>query len=183
MERITFTIKHSPKDVCLMTFEDAVSVVLSHEGGYSNHPEDPGSETKYGISKRQYPNLDIANLTIEKATSIYRIDYWNASGAHLLPESLRLMVLDCSVLQGVPTAVRFVQRCLGVKADGHIGPITRAAIADLDEMDFLDKYSKMRLERLATLPHWHTFGAGWAKRLLDVTLICAFIVNVKARKT
>lgn len=82
-------------------FERAVGFVLAHEGGYSNNPADPGGETKYGISKRAYPNLNIAALTEDDAKTIYYRDYWEPSGAAELPLPLSAAVLDTAVNQGV----------------------------------------------------------------------------------
>lgn len=82
-------------------FDRAVSFVLAHEGGYVNDPADPGGETKYGISKRSYPYLDIPSLTVEQARTIYYRDYWEPSGAAELPMPLAAAVLDTAVNQGV----------------------------------------------------------------------------------
>lgn len=82
-------------------FGSAVSFVLAQEGGYVNDPADPGGETKYGISKRSYPYLDIASLTVDQAKAIYYTDYWEASGADRLPMPLALVVFDTAVNTGV----------------------------------------------------------------------------------
>ncbi len=77
-----------------MTFEQAVKIILEKEGGYVNHPKDPGGETKFGITKKFYPNVDIKNLTIEKAAEIYRKEYWGKIQAELMPSYLRLIAFD-----------------------------------------------------------------------------------------
>lgn len=160
------------KESSVMNFDEAITYILEYEGGYSDHPDDPGSKTKYGVSQRAYPKINIKDLTVEQAKNIYKLDYWDLCGAELLPPALRLMVLDCAVLQGIQTSIKFTQRCVGVKSDGHIGPVTKLALNNINQIDFLIVYSKLRLERFSSLPHWGTFGVGWTKRLLDVTLNC-----------
>lgn len=85
-------------------FETAVAFVLRHEGGYVNDPADPGGETKYGISKRRYPWLTIAGLTVDDAKTIYYDDYWVPSGASRLAMPMALVVLDTAVNMGVGKA-------------------------------------------------------------------------------
>lgn len=85
-------------------FQQAVAFVLAQEGGYVNDPADPGGETKYGITKRSYPYLDIATLTREQAIGLYYVDYWEASGAPGLPMPLALVVFDTAVNVGVSRA-------------------------------------------------------------------------------
>jgi lysozyme family protein len=160
-----------------MNFDECANYILAVEGGYVNHPADPGLETKFGISKRMYPTLDIKNLDEQKAKSIYKFDYWDTICADLLPKSLRLLVFDCAVNQGPGTAIKILQRTLGLKPDGHFGSITKQAIKDLDEVYIIDRYAQMRLERYQALPHWEFFGKGWSRRLLDVSLICAFMAK------
>lgn len=110
-------------------FEPAVALVLRHEGGYVNDPNDPGGETKYGISKRAYPDLDIAGLSVEDAKAIYRRDYWDP----LRLESVTIQdvannILDAAVNTGLRRTVGQLQALLGVGTDGQVGPITLAAV-------------------------------------------------------
>ena len=95
------------------TFEDALKFVLKWEGGYSNDPNDPGGETKFGISKRSYPNLDIKNLTVKQAKEIYFQNYWLKAGCDKLTSPLDIIVFDTAVNMGVSRAKEF----LGVSAD------------------------------------------------------------------
>jgi len=98
-------------------FDRCVRAVLSEEGGLSDHPQDPGGLTKYGISRRAYPDLDIRRLTMDDAIDLYRRDYWNPVHGTDLPASLALLVFDSAVNQGVGTAVRLLQKAVGVKED------------------------------------------------------------------
>lgn len=109
-------------------WEKAIDFVLRMEGGYSNDPHDPGGETKYGISKKSYPNLDIKNLTDQQAREIYKKDYWEACNCDELPTSFAIGTFDCAVNQGVGKAKRILQIALDMEnIDGIIGPKTIAA--------------------------------------------------------
>ncbi|MFO7597805.1 MAG: glycosyl hydrolase 108 family protein [Desulfocurvibacter africanus] len=116
-------------------FEEALAFVLSNEGGYVRDPRDPGGETKYGISRRSYPGLDIANLTREQAAAIYRRDFWDGPGISRLPRELALPVFDAAVNAGCRSAVRWLQEALNAAGendpgltplgtDGELGPLT-----------------------------------------------------------
>jgi len=111
-------------------FDDCFDKLLGHEGGYVFNPADPGGETKWGISKRSYPNLDIKNLTVEDAKRIYWRDYWLRCGCEDLPRGLAFDVFDAAVNSGANQAARWLQTALGVRADGVIGPDTKAAAAN-----------------------------------------------------
>ncbi len=88
-----------------------IPIILTFEGGYVNHPDDPGGETKYGIAKRYHPTLDIKNLTLDEAKEIYYRDYWLASHAHKIPDlKLALIYFDTAVNCGVATAMRLLKR-------------------------------------------------------------------------
>lgn len=84
-----------------MTFDDAFVFVIGHEGGYVNDPADKGGETKYGISRRAYPNVDIKALTLDGAKGIYYRDYWLAANCNLYPSAVALAAFDCAVNLGV----------------------------------------------------------------------------------
>lgn len=114
-------------------FQKAISVVLAHEGGYVNNPNDPGGETRWGISKRSYPNLDIKNLTREQAIEIYRRDWWNRLRIGELQDSdVATKVLDLAVNVGAKIGIMLLQRALAaagkpMDVDGVMGPQTIAA--------------------------------------------------------
>jgi len=135
------------------------------EKGYVNDPNDPGGETKYGISKRSYPNLDIPNLTEMQAVDVYYSDYWVLCGSSALPRGLDLWVFDCAINSGPGTAVRMLQGWLGVAQDGKLGAMTAAAAqANVEPEGFL-------LARLAAYQkdkNWERYKNGWTKRLFIV---------------
>jgi lysozyme family protein len=92
------------------TFDKAINFVLKHEGNYINNSKDPGGETKYGISKRSYPNEDIKNLTVDRAKEIYRRDYWDTCKCDDLPDPLDLIVFDTAINMGPGTALVFLDK-------------------------------------------------------------------------
>ena len=160
-----------------MTFELAVASLLVHEGAYQNRPEDPGNwtggargvglckGTKWGISAKSYPDLDIAQLTREHATEIYRRDFWVGCGCDALPSQIGDEVFDMAVNSG-PTAARIcLQRAIGVAADGHIGPVTRAALATWQPWPLLVLFESERMDFLTRLSTWDTFGKGLMRRI------------------
>lgn len=91
-------------------FEKAVAFVLSHEGLYSNNPADPGGETKYGISKRAHPDMDIKNLTLDEAKAIYRNGYWDDCNCDMLPYPFDVAIFDTAVNMGKTAALKIKGR-------------------------------------------------------------------------
>lgn len=158
-----------------MDFKTAIAHILHFEGGYVNDPKDLGGETKYGISKRSYPHLDIKNLTRQEAEIIYKLHYWDVIKGNELPEKVRLMVFDCAVNQGVLFASRTLQKCTGVTPDGIIGPVTIYAARREDPGTLLYRYFEHRTERYRKTKHFDHFGQGWLNRLKDVAILCGGI--------
>jgi lysozyme family protein len=144
-------------------FLRAFEILIGHEGGYVNHPNDPGGETKFGISKRAYPQLAIADLTLERARDIYARDYWEPIKGDRLPPDLALLVFDAAVNNGVGQAARWLQRTVGVKQDGNIGPRTLEAVRQT--ADVARRFHTTRVEMMTGLATWSSFGRGWARRL------------------
>ena len=148
-------------------FHRCIEFVLAEEDGLSNHPADPGGLTQYGISKRSYPTLDIAALTLDEAKAIYRRDYWQLLHGDQLPSGLDLLMLDCAINQGPVTAIKLLQRTLRIREDGLIGPETvNAAAAAMPGL--LDAFAAERALRYELNPNEATFGRGWYRRLLRI---------------
>lgn len=147
-------------------FDLAMMFVLEQEGGYTNDAEDPGGETNFGICKRSYPNLDIPNLTLDRAKDIYRRDYWERARCDDLPGGVAVMQFDCAVNQGVGAAAKFLQLAASVKPDGAVGPKTLAAVAALPIDRLLTEYAARRMAHYGRLPHFAEFGLGWSRRLM-----------------
>lgn len=108
-------------------FHRTMTFVLEWEGGYVNDPDDPGGETKYGIAKRYHPDIDIRNLTAEKAKEIYRRDYWERARCHKLPPRVATAMMDTAVNLGTRRAAELLQRALKIPDDGIIGEQTISA--------------------------------------------------------
>lgn len=142
-----------------------INRILGHEGGYVNDPEDPGGETKWGISKRSYPELNIAELTRDFAIQIYHAHFWEKINADSLPNAVAFQVLDSAVNSGLVQSIRFLQRAVGVADDGVAGPVTRRAIASMDHNDLLLLFLAERLEFMTKLKNWPAHGKGWARRI------------------
>lgn len=151
-----------------MTFGAALELVLSHEGGYSDHPADPGGRTLHGISERAHPDAWIGGPpSKDAAAAIYRREYWDRCGCDLLPPAVALIVFDAAVNQGAAWAVLALQRVLGVRQDGRVGPITAKAAA-VNPAATVAAFAAARLQRYAQLRTFGTFGKGWCFRLAAV---------------
>lgn len=147
-------------------FEFAVDFVLLQEDGYVNDPRDPGGETKYGISKKAFPDLDIASLTVTQAKEIYRKQYWNAVQADELPPGVGLMVFDLAVNAGVHRSIILLQRACKVAEDGVLGPLTLEAAKHVDPMSL----GAVRVEFYRALPTYAIYGHGWIRRTNEAVM-------------
>lgn len=150
-----------------MTFDEAFERLISHEGGYVNHPADPGGETKFGISKNAYPDVNIALLTRESARQIYRRDYWDRAQAERYDGAIGFQVFDAAVNHGIGNSIRFLQRAVGVADDGAVGPKTVAAILAMTPSDVVQRFNAERLDFYTNLSTWPSFGKGWARRIAE----------------
>lgn len=150
-------------------FRTSILKTLVHEGGYVNNPNDPGGETKFGISKRQFPNLDIANLTEEQAVEIYREGYWKDGYSQISSQLIADKLFDLGVLFGVHTAVAILQTTLHVAVDGVFGPHTLSAVEQADEASLLASYKANLMTHafnVATAkPEERIFLKGWGIRI------------------
>lgn len=151
-----------------MDFNEAFDRLLGHEGGYSNHPEDPGGETMWGVTKRValisgYTG-PMRDLPRDTAKAIYRKQYWDAVQADQLPEVVRFEVFDAAVNSGVQQAVKWLQRAVGTTADGIIGAGTIGA-ARAAGTQLAAHYNGQRLQFMTDLAGWPSFGKGWARRI------------------
>ena len=148
-------------------FDAAFERLIGHEGGYVNDARDPGGETKYGISKRAYPGVDIKGLTLDQAKRIYYRDYWIRAGCERVPEPMRFDLFDTAVNSGIGRAVRLLQLAAKVKDDGDLGPVTLRAIEVSDPQGLQARFNGHRLDFLNNLPEWPAFGRGWAQRIAE----------------
>ena len=151
-------------------FDSAVELILAYEGGLVSNSYDPGGLTKYGISQRAYPDLDIASLTQEQAKAIYKRDYWDKIHGDILPSGIATLVFDAAVNQGISRATKMMQKALGVDADGIAGRRTFAALSKAQLLDFAAQFGVQRALHYASLPTFPIFGKGWMRRVFDVTV-------------
>ena len=152
------------------TFDPLFERLMDHEGGYVNHPSDPGGETMWGVTKRVavahgYTGA-MRNLPKATAKRIADQSYWQAMHGDELPRAVAWQVLDAAYNHGNRQAVKFLQRAVGASADGLIGPRTLAAVAAMDENDVLFLFLAERLEFFTNLRIWEKFGKGWARRIV-----------------
>jgi lysozyme family protein len=147
-----------------MNFLTAVERCLSHEGGYVDNPNDPGGETKFGISKRSYPNVNIKNLTREGAIAIYKTDFWDRVKGDRLYDGVAYQLFDFAINSGAGTAIRHLQKALDVADDGYWGPISQKAADSMSETDQIMRLIAHRQLFQAKLSIWRNFGKGWAIR-------------------
>jgi lysozyme family protein len=167
----------------VVTFDTAFDRLISHEGGFTDKPEDDGNwtggrqgrgelrGTKYGISAAAYPSLDIRNLTLDAAKELYRRDYWQRIAG--LSPAMRFQWFDAAVNSGHGNAVRILQRAIGVADDGHWGPVSSARLAQLEPADVLMRFLAERLLFMTRLRRWDEFGRGWARRIGENLLLAA----------
>lgn len=165
-------------------FKPALAVVHVYEGGYSNHPSDPGGVTLEGVIQRVYDGYrkragkPQRRLTremigdpewIEERNDIYRRQYWNAVHGDALPAGVDLVMFDGAVNSGPSQATKWLQRALGVKPDGDFGEATLDAVRSHPDHDALcAEICRRRLGMLQALKTWPTFGNGWSKRVANV---------------
>lgn len=155
-----------------MSVNTILNMILVHEGGYVNHPEDPGGETKYGISKRAYPNLEIDKLSESDARAIYKEDYWDRIKGDDLPLGVACVVMDYAVNSGISRASKALQSVCGIESgDGIIGPHTLNAVwttvKNTSEADVISNVTNQRLDFIRNLSTYKTFGNGWERRIKE----------------
>lgn len=154
-------------------FDAALQYALKHEGGFVDHPKDPGGATMRGVTLETYRNYrrnqhltaeDLKKITGTEIREIYHRRYWNAVRGDDLPSGIDYCVFDCAVNSGPGRAAKILQEVVGVKPDGSIGPITLAAVKAVDPVALISKYADKRLQFWQSLPTFDTFGKGWTRR-------------------
>lgn len=153
-----------------MSFDRAVAHVLRWEGNETNNPLDPGGYSRYGLSQRAYPALDLRTITQAQAAEIYRRDYWTAIRGDELPDRVAFALFDAAVNVGVTQAVKFLQRAVGVHVDGVLGPVTLDAVRNVDAHKLLRELAVERVLFYVGLQSFSIFGRGWLRRTLDTVM-------------
>ena len=154
-------------------FESALEHVLVHEGGYVDHPDDPGGATNKGVTlavfRRYYgaerSKDDLRNISEEQVRHIYKSGYWDRCRCDELPDGVDYVVFDQAVNSGPGRSVRWLQEAVGSAVDGAIGPQTVSSAVAADAADTVNAMCDTRLDFLRTLSHWPTFGRGWSSRV------------------
>jgi lysozyme family protein len=152
-----------------MNFEKAFEKLLGHEGGFVDHPRDPGGATRYGITQRVavahgYQG-EMRELPVAEARRIARIAYWDAVRADEVPDAVRYDLFDAAYHSGPEQATRWLQRAAGVDDDGKLGPKTLLAVRTVDPQLLAKRFNGHRLQFLTDLKTWDAFGKGWARRV------------------
>jgi lysozyme family protein len=155
-----------------MHFDAAFALLLGHEGDFSDHAADPGGKTRFGITEavaRQAGYTgDMRELPVDLAKRIYLDSYWRPVRADDLPPGVRYIVFDGAVNSGPAQSALWLQRALGVTADGVIGPKTLAAAYAKDAQQLRTAILAQRLRFMTGLTNWPAFSRGWARRIADL---------------
>lgn len=158
-------------------FNSAITKTLAHEGGetFTNDTSDRGGATKYGISERAYPELDIRNLSEDQAKAIYKRDYWDRiRGDDIQSQMIAETIFDVCVNMGVAGGSKLAQKTLKIEpADGIIGPQSLAVINAADEDLFVAKFALAKIQRYTEIcqadDSQKKYLLGWINRTLDST--------------
>jgi len=155
-----------------MDFPAAFDLLITHEGGFSNHPDDPGGATMYGVTeavaRAEGYTGPMRDLTLDFAKTIYRKRYWDACRCDLMPDQLRYPLFDAAVNSGPSQSIKWLQVSLGVKADGAIGPVTQQAVNTCFPQVVRQKMIGARLRFMTNLNNWPSFSKGWARRIAAI---------------
>lgn len=157
-------------------FARALALVLEHEGGWADHPHDPGGATMKGVTLQNFrryikphaTKAELRNISDEQVATIYRRFYWDAVQGAELPDGVDFAVFDFAVNSGPGRAVRCLQAAVGAAQDGRIGPATLAAVRARPQATVIDDLCDRRLAFLQGLRSFATFGKGWTMRVKQV---------------
>lgn len=172
----------------MKNFDNVIGDVLKNEGGYVDHPRDPGEATNMGITRKtlaawrgvtpwyDLPKQAVKDLTVDEAKKIYKAKYWDKVKGDLLPAGLDYAVFDFGLHSGPAVAVKKLQALVGTEADGVVGNKTLSAVANRDIVELLEAYFDVRMKFLRSLSTWGTFGKGWTNRVNKVRKVCLTMV-------
>ena len=154
-------------------FDECLKMLLHHEGGYVNHPKDPGGETNLGVTKRVYEKWggtkDMKDLTVEDVAPIYKKEYWDRCKCDDLESGVDWAVFDWAVNSGTGRAAKAIQKICGAAQDGAIGPKTLALIGTQNTEYVIEEFGKIRQDFYESLKTFDTFGKGWTRRNKETT--------------
>jgi lysozyme family protein len=160
----------------ISNWQKSFELMLKSEGGFVNHPSDPGGMTNLGVTKATWENwvgresdeAEMRGLTPEKVEPLYKKKYWDAVRADDLPVGLDYLMFDFGVNAGPGRAIKVMQSAVGVTPDGGFGPMTFAAVQAIDPVELIEKFSQAKEDFYRSLGTFATFGKGWLNRVADV---------------
>lgn len=167
------------------SYPACLNFTFKYEGGYVNHPNDPGGPTNFGITQRVLAGwrghpvtaADVKNMLRSEAGDIYRANYWRAVRGDDLPAGVDLVVWDYGVNSGPARAIKALQAALGVEADGFIGPATLDAAAKADADTLARAVCAQRQRFVRGLSTYKTFGKGWERRISSCKALALSLVH------
>ena len=157
-------------------WDNSFKLMLKSEGGFVNHPSDPGGMTNLGVTKATWENwvgresdeAEMRGLTPEKVEPLYKKKYFDAVRGDELPMGLDYLMFDFAVNAGAGRAIKTLQTAVGVTPDGGFGPMTMAAVQATDPVDLIERFSQAKEDFYRSLTTFATFGKGWLNRVADV---------------
>ena len=157
-------------------WQKSFELMLKSEGGFVNHPSDPGGMTNLGVTKatweswvgREVDEAEMRGLTPEKVEHLYKERYWDAVRGDELPIGLDYLMFDFAVNAGAGRAIKILQTAVGVTPDGGFGPMTMAAVQAVDPVELIERFSQSKEDFYRSLTTFSTFGKGWLNRVADV---------------
>ena len=160
----------------ISNWKQAFEQMLKSEGGFVNHPSDPGGMTNLGVTKATWENwvgresdeAEMRGLTPEKVEPLYKKKYFDAVRGDELPMGLDYLMFDFAVNAGAGRAIKTLQTAVGVTPDGGFGPLTFAAVQAIDPVELIEKFSQAKEDFYRSLGTFATFGKGWLNRVADV---------------
>jgi lysozyme family protein len=157
-------------------WQKSFELMLQSEGGFVNHPRDPGGMTNLGVTKatweswvgREVDEAEMRRLTADKVEPLYKERYFDAVRGDELPIGLDYLMFDFAVNAGAGRAIKILQSAVGVTPDGGFGPMTMAAVQAVDPNELIERFSQAKEDFYRSLTTFATFGKGWLNRVADV---------------
>lgn len=154
-------------------FKECLALVLKSEGGFVNHPSDPGGMTNLGVTKRVWQEYtgheadekEMRSLTPEKVAPLYEQRYWRPTYCEVLPRGLDLLIFSMGINGGPGRAIKLLQQSIGCVPDGVIGPRTMELVKSSNVTELIAKYSDARRDYYKSLKTFPVFGKGWLARV------------------
>lgn len=155
-----------------MNFDECFAALIAHEGDFADLGNDPGGKTRFGVTEAVARAAgyggDMRQLPLSLANTIYRSQYWDAVRGDELPDSVRYYIFDAAAASGVRQSILWLQKALGVPADGVLGPVTLAASHAANPDRLKARLLSQRLRFMAGLSNWPSFSRGWSRRIADL---------------